>query len=384
MTPLTESTDRVARLHAFRVRVLRAPVSDGIAMSFAPLLRRTMVLSELEADDGNVGVGESWANFPEWAAVERVATLKQGVFPLLVDADARQITSLHRSMTAALAPISRQWGAPGPIMQAISAVDVALWDLRGKARNTAISWLAGGRVRNTVPVYASSLGPDNVEEQGLECAAKAYNAVKVKLGFGRDRDEGILAAARATCGDDIALYADANQAWDLPQALAMATTLRDYRVEWVEEPIRGNRLADLEIFHERSGLGVATGENLYGRGEFWPYIASPGIQVLQPDVAKTGGLTETFAICELAEMHGKQVIPHLYGGAVAFAATLQLAASAPCVTAIEYDVRDNPLRDGLLLNPPYPVNGSIEIPEGPGLGLELDPVALDKYSEDDL
>ncbi|MHB8293829.1 MAG: mandelate racemase/muconate lactonizing enzyme family protein [Acidimicrobiales bacterium] len=382
MTAHANDTGRGARLDSFRVRVLEAPVSDGIAMSFAPLLQRTMVLVELESSDGLVGVGESWANFPAWAPVERVATLEQGVFPLLVGSDPRRITSLHREMTAALVPISRQWGAPGPIMQAISAVDVALWDLRGKARDTAISWLGGGRVRDTISVYASSLGPDNVEAQGRRCATEGYNAVKVKLGFGRSRDEGILATARSACGDGIALYADANQAWDLPEALAMASVLRDYGVEWVEEPIRGNRLADLEILHERSGIGIATGENLYGREEFWPYAASPAIQVLQPDVAKTGGLTEAFAICELAGMWGKQVIPHLYGGAVAFAATLQLAACAPCVTAIEYDVRDNPLRDGLLIDPPHPVSGSIDIPAGPGLGLDLNAAALDKYSED--
>ena len=363
-----------------RVQVLRAKVEDGIAMSFAPLGFRSMVLVELETADHRVGYGESWVNFPSWAAQERVATLQEGVFPLLIGRDARRITQLHRMLVATLEPLGRQWGAPGPVMQAISAVDIALWDLHGKAEGRAVSWLAGGgRVRDTGAVYASSLGPDGVPEQAARCRADGHRAVKVRLGFGRTRDEAILAAARDACGDGMVLYADANQRWILPEALDAAPLLREYKVAWVEEPIRGNRIADLEEFHRRTGLEVATGENVYGADAFWGYVASPAVKVLQPDVTKTGGLTEAFAICKLAEARGKQVIPHLYGGAVAFAATLQLAGCAPAVTAVEYDFRQNPLRDPLLVDAPHPVGGVIDIPTGPGLGAELDPRAVAAY-----
>jgi L-alanine-DL-glutamate epimerase-like enolase superfamily enzyme len=148
-----------SRIRDVRLRVLRAKSTDGIAMAFAPLSHRSMVLVEVYTADGLVGYGESWTNYPPWAASERVATLRHGVFPLLVGKDARRITGLHRALCRQLEPIGRQWGAPGPIMQAISAVDLALWDLAGRAAGRAVCWLAGGPVRDEIPVYASSLGP---------------------------------------------------------------------------------------------------------------------------------------------------------------------------------------------------------------------------------
>ena len=285
-------------------------------------------------------------------------------------------------MTQTLTPIGRQWGAPGPIMQAISAADTALWDLQGKAHGEAISWLAGGRVRDTVPVYASSLGPTQVEEQGHFCMSEGYHAVKVKLGFGKSRDEVTLSEAQGTCGTETVLYADANQGWTLTEALEMAPLLHEYNIAWIEEPIRGNQLADLEEFYRKTDLPIATGENLYSCEAFVPYINSPAIKIVQPDITKTGGLTEAFTICKLAEAMGTEVMPHVYGGAVGFAASLQLAACMPSVTSIEYDIRDNPLRDSLILNGPRPTNGVISIPDKPGLGIELDSQAIDLYHKE--
>jgi L-alanine-DL-glutamate epimerase-like enolase superfamily enzyme len=366
----------VTRIVDARLRVLRAPAADGIAMSFAPLRHRSAVLVELETEDGLTGQGESWTNYPPWAASERVATLREGVFPLVLGEDARRIGALHRRMRSRLEPLGRQWGAPGPILQAISAVDIALWDLAGRADGRAVSRLRGGRVRERVPVYASSLGPEGVTELARRCAAAGHEAVKVKLGFGRADDERILAEARAVIGAGTTLYADANQAWDVPEAVSMAPLLRDYDVAWIEEPLRGDTLSELEDLHRRTGLRIATGENIYGARGFRDFAASPAIAVLQPDIAKTGGLTEALAICELADAYGKPVFPHLYGGAVAFAATLQLAALAHPVAGLEYDVRANPLRDPLIVGPPVPAGGHIDIPDAPGLGIRLDGAAV--------
>src|SRR5690606_40593031 len=105
---------------------------------------------------------------------------------------------------------------------------------------------------------------------------------------------------RAVAGPDVALYADANQAWDVDEAVAMAPLLRAADVAWIEEPVRGNALAALEELHRRTGLTIATGENMYGRHEFRAFAASPAIGILQPDLAKTGGLTEVRAICAVA------------------------------------------------------------------------------------
>ncbi|TKG72715.1 mandelate racemase/muconate lactonizing enzyme family protein [Prauserella endophytica] len=371
----------MTRIVGARLRVLRAPANDGIAMSFSPLRDRSIVLVEVTTEDGLTGRGESWINYPPWAAEERVATLREGVFPLLLGEDATRISALHRRLCARLDPLGRQWGAPGPIRQAISGADLALWDLAGLRAGAAVSTLAGGRVRDRIPVYASSLGPEDVGEKARECVGAGHTAVKVKLGFGRAKDERNLAEAREAAGPGVTLYADANQAWDVAEAVAMAPLLRDAGVEWIEEPVRGNPLAGLEELHRRTGLPIATGENLYGVEQFRDFAASPAIAVLQPDLAKTGGLTEALAVCALAAAHGKSVLPHLYGGAVAYAATLQLAAMAEAVTGVEYDVRDNPLRDPLLAGPPTPERGLVDLPDLPGLGVRLDETAVAAATE---
>jgi L-alanine-DL-glutamate epimerase-like enolase superfamily enzyme len=335
-----------------------------------------MLLVELRTADGLLGRGESWVNFPAWAVSERLATLREGVLPLVVGTDSRAVTALHRRLTELLVPIGRQWGAMGPIVQAISAVDIAMWDLVGQRSGRAVGGIGGGRVRDRIGVYASSLGPEDVRTQAEQCRAAGFSAAKVRLGFGTATDTANLETARSALGDGFTLYADANQGWSLDEAIGFGPLLRDVDVEWVEEPVRGDRLTDLERFSGHTGVPVATGENLYRAEAFWDYAASPAVHVLQPDVSKTGGLTEARAICALATVRGKQVIPHLYGGAVSYAASLQLAASCPAVSAVEYDIRDNPLRDPLIVDPPRPLHGMLALPDGPGLGLVFDDEAF--------
>ena len=353
-------------------RALRAPAGDGLAMSFAPLRQRSAALVILETADGLAGVGESWVNHPPWALAEREQTIQQGLAPLLTGQDARDPRAVHARLLRELLPVARQWGAPGPIWQAISGVDIALWDLLGRAAGQPACVLVGGaRIRERVPVYASSLGPDAVSEQAAACRDAGFSTVKLRVGFGRGTDLANLRAARQAAGDAVTLFVDANQAWDLDEAIGIAPELRRHGVTIVEEPIAGDRLEELEEFHRRTGLLVATGENTYGARALAPYLASPAVAIVQPDVSKTGGLTEAFEVCRLAAGTGTAVWPHMYGGAIGFAATLQLAACGPDVGQVEYDVRANPLRDPLLIDAPAPAGGVIGLPGGPGLGVEL-------------
>jgi L-alanine-DL-glutamate epimerase-like enolase superfamily enzyme len=365
-----------------RIRTLTAPLDAPVKMACGTITRRTMALIEVESADGAVGYGESWVNHPPWAIVERRATIAEGIAPLLIGEDPARISALRARVLGELAGPARQWGAQGPLMQALSGVDAALWDLLGKSAGLPVSCMVGGRVRDEVPVYASGLGPDNVAAMAERCAGEGFTAVKVRVGFGPGVDEASLGAARDVLGPDAELMADANQAWTLAEAVRMAPVLRDADVAWVEEPIRGDSLAELEEFHRRTGLTVASGENVYGSAAFLPYLQSPESLILQPDVSKTGGLSEALPIAHLASAAGKPVMPHLYGGALAWAATLQFAAAAPAVRAVEFDVRPNPLRDSLLAGHPT-VNGGVAcIPPGPGLGAVLDEAALSEFTTD--
>lgn len=369
----------VGRVAGARIRVLRARAAGGIAMAFAPLTHRSCVLVELESDDGVTGYGESWVNYPDWAYEERVATLREGVLPLVLGRHASDVRTVQAELVDRLDPLGRQWGAPGPIRQAVSGVDIALWDLWGRTTGRSVAELAGGRVRDEAAVYASGLGPTGVAEQAARCRDAGHTAAKVRVGFGREQDEQAVRSARDALGD-ATVHADANQAWSPDQAIEMAGVLRGHGIGWLEEPVRGDRVADLERLHERTGVAVATGENVYGIDAFRALTDSPAVAVVQPDVTKAGGVTEALAVCALAERSGTVVNPHLYGGAIGYAATLQVAAHTRVVGAVEYDVRDNPLRDPLLREPPVPSGGVVSLPDGPGLGVALDLDAVDRYT----
>lgn len=365
-----------------RLRTLTAPLEKPVAMACGVMERRTMALVEVESTDGLVGVGESWVNHPSWAGAERRATLVEGIAPLLLGEDATKITSLHTKILQRLSGAARQWGGMGPLMQALSGVDIALWDLLGKALDCPVATLVGGTVREDIPVYASGIGPEDVEPTTARCAAEGFTAVKLRVGFGCELDRANLAVARKVLGNDIAIMVDANQAWTLPQALRMASMLHEHGVSWVEEPVAGGELTDLEEFGRRTGLRVAAGENVYGCRGFLSYLSSREDITLQPDVSKAGGLSETLPVCHMAQASGKAVAPHFYGGAVALAATLQLAAACPAVSCVEFDVRPNLLRDSIVAASPVVTAGLLRLPSGPGLGVMLDPSALGAFGTD--
>ncbi|WP_129667252.1 mandelate racemase/muconate lactonizing enzyme family protein [Phytoactinopolyspora endophytica] len=365
---------------AVTYRVFRASTTDRVAMSFAPMAHRSMAVVTVELADGRRGMGESWVNYPSWAWRERAATIDEGVAPLLIGRTFKDPAEAYELLTSTLVPLGRQWGAPGPIYQAISAVDTALWDITAQHAGVSLGVALGGVRAMELRVYGSSLGPTDVETTARHCRELGLTAVKVKLGFGWQRDEANLRQARDVLGDEVEIFGDANQAWSLPQALQMAPLLRELGVAWIEEPISGDRPEDLAELRTRGGLAVATGENLHGAAAFRPYIEPQSVDIVQPDLSKVGGPTEYLRVHELAHRAGAVVNPHLYNGSVATAATIQVAAALPGTRLVEWDVRANPMRaaiDALLTD-----HGTVRVPDGPGLGVEIDLEALADVEED--
>lgn len=376
-----DDDQRSVEIRDLRFHAVEFPIDPPIRMAHGPLRRRAMALVEVVTTDGMSGYGETWVNYPSWAVTERRATVEEGVAPLvagrtiLLGPDpAAAIDLLVREVTLPLTPIARQWGAPGPLQQALCGLEQALWDLAGKVTGLSLADLLG-RQRDRVGLYASGLGPQgpgvDVARQVRACVSEGFTAAKVRLGVDPETDRTTLRVAREAAGDDLELLADANQGWTLDAALSMAPLLRECRVAWIEEPIAGDRLAELEEFHRRAGIAVATGENRYGTSAWDEVLRSPAVGVLQPDVSKTTGIGELVALCRRAADAGKSVQPHLYGGAVALAATLQVAAARAAITRVEYDVRANPARDQVLREPFRRSGAQALIPAGPGLGVEL-------------
>lgn len=361
-----------------RVTVLSAPVEE-VRMSFSSLRVRRACLVEVEAG-GVVGIGESWINYPTWGYRERVATLCDGMAPLVLGQDVSNPADMHRRLTEATLSIGRQWGAPGPIWQAISGVDLALWDLLGKVEGRPVARLLNPSAdRRSVPAYASGIGPERVAEWCERAISEGFLAAKVKLGFDEETDRETLRSASEVLGADMALLADVNQGWSLEQARKMAPLLGEHNLRWLEEPLAGDRLDELEVLAAESGIPLATGENLYGLATLRQYVTSTAVSTIQPDLTKCGGLTAAAEVAAHAAETRTALAPHCYGSAIGIAASLHLAAAFPGVGPIELDVRDNPLRSELLSEPLHFVGGDLTIPQTPGLGVELDAAVVDRY-----
>ncbi|HXH83305.1 MAG TPA: mandelate racemase/muconate lactonizing enzyme family protein [Candidatus Tectomicrobia bacterium] len=363
-----------------RVHVLSAPVHEPIRMAHGTLRTRPAVLVEIVTADGATGWGESWVNFPPWAWRERVATLTEGVRPLLLGVVADDREGLRRRLHDTLVPMARQWGALGPVMQAISAVDIALWDLAGRVAGQPVAHLLGGDAGAPLPAYASGLGPARAVAQAERAVAAGFTALKLKIGFDWEADRANIAAVRRTVGPGITLMVDANQAWTVAETLARGPWLAEQGVRWLEEPVPSGDAHDLRQVTGKAGVPIAAGENVYTVCGFRRLLEARAVDVAQPDVAKTGGLSEMASICRLAGAHGVPWAPHFYGGALGMAATLHAFAAFPGGVAVEWDWNENPLRDALLRRPFEVRDGAVTPPAGPGLGVEIDPAALRRFA----
>ena len=369
-----------ANVDGLRVSVLEVPLGDPVPMAIGTLRSRHVLLVEV-AVDGLWGVGEVWVNHPAWACRERLFTYRHGIAPLLAGRRVGPPGEVLAELGAALLPRAEQAGAPGPVWQALSGLDIVLWDLAGRAAGVSVA-APPAPARDPAPhcpVYASGIGPTRVEELCAAATAQGIRRVKARVGFGAETDARTLKAMRAELDPDVALYADANRAWEPDEAVEMIALLRDFDTAWVEEPLRHDPPDQLAALTERTGMPVAAGENLYGERAFDGLLAAGCVGLLQPDPAKSGGLSLVGAVTRSAAARGVPVAPPCYSGGVALAASVQLAAAFPSVPMVELDIRPNPLRTDLFDEPWPVVDGRLAVPDRPGLGVVLDPERSEQY-----
>lgn len=352
------------------VRILSAPLDAPIPMSFSRLTSRNMCLVEVHAG-GLMGVGESWINYPSWAATERMATLLEGVAPHLLGTDVTDPPAVLDQLVTTMSGVGRQWGARGPIWQAISAIDLALWDLHGRVAGVPTADLLGS-TRVAAPVYASGVGPTDVPQLCARAQERGITAVKAKVGFGDEIDRKTIATIRAHA-PELHIFADANCAWSPAEAQRQARILADEGVEWLEEPIIDGGISDLGSLHGATGMPMAAGENCYGLAELTALASVPGLLHLQPDPAKSGGISVASRLAEQLPETGAQLSPHWYAGAIGLRAALALATAYRAGGWIELDVRDNPLREDLVADGfPLDDDGRMLASSAPGLVSDLD------------
>jgi L-alanine-DL-glutamate epimerase-like enolase superfamily enzyme len=338
-------------------------------------------LIAVHTDEGLVGLGSVFTNDAlVRAALAVLEPLYRGENALEPE---RVSEKLHANMF---------WlGRGGSITHTISGIDIALWDLLGKATGQSVGRLLGGRYRERVQPYASLLmdEPSKLSEHLLAVKQQGFRAFKIGWGpFGRHNaatDEAIVAAAREAIGDDCNLMVDAGGSdayWigGYKWALNTANMLADYNVIWFEEALAPDALQDYVKLREHSPVPIAGGEVLTRRQAFQPWLEARAFDIVQPDVTKVGGISEERRIARMAQDHGVKFIPHGWNTAVGLAADLQLAAAISNTDFVEY-LTGSPFIDEITSGGwQLDADGMLAIPAGPGLGLELNPDAVKKYT----
>lgn len=282
-------------------------------------------------------------------------------------------------------------GRGGSITHAISGIDIAMWDILGKVTGQPVGRLLGGRYRERVRPYASLLmcEPPAMAARLAAVRSQGFSAFKIGWGpFGRHSfamDEAIVRAAREAVGPESFLMVDAGASdafW--PQgykwAVRTARMLADYNVHWFEEPLPPDNLQDYVLLRNASPLPIAGGEVLTRRQTFTPWLQQRAFDIVQPDVTKVGGISEERRIAWMAEECGVRFIPHGWNTALGLAADLQLASANPNTDMVEY-LTGSPFIDDLVETPwKLDSDGMLAIPNGPGLGISLDPAAIERHT----
>jgi L-rhamnonate dehydratase len=276
-------------------------------------------------------------------------------------------------------------GRGGVTIEAISAVDIALWDIKGKAFGVPVHTLLGGARRETIPVYASMLFEADLglmRERAQQHIAEGYRAVKFGWGpMGPDltTDVALVRTAREAIGD-AALLVDAGACWTAREAIRRVDAFQEYQLFWLEEALASDDLAGwARLAAATRGMRIATGEQETLAGAFRDLLEIGHVDVIQPDLARAGGFTQGRRIADLAAAGHALCVPHAWKSGILVAATLHFAATLGEIPFVEYSMAESPLRRDLVRTEVQVARGVARIPQAPGLGVELNDEVVERY-----
>ncbi|MGZ9891985.1 mandelate racemase/muconate lactonizing enzyme family protein [Bordetella bronchiseptica] len=336
-------------------------------------LNRQMILVEVRTDEGVTGVGSPSGPY-DLAVLKRA--IEDVIGPQLIGEDPANINYLWHKVFHG--EVSRNLGHRSVGIAAMSGVDIALWDLKGRVMNQPIHQLLGGKFHTRgVRAYASSIYWDLTPEQAADELAgwveQGFTAAKLKVGRAPRKDAANLRAMRKRVGADVEILVDANQSLSRHDALAMLRILDETGCYWFEEPLSIDDIEGHRILRAQgTPVRIATGENLYTRNAFNDYIRNGAIDVLQADASRAGGITEALAIAASASSAHLAWNPHTFNDIITVAANLHLVAALPHPAMFEWDITHNDLMTRLASYDLKLENGLVQPPQGPGLGFEID------------
>ena len=367
---------------------LQAPVppEHRHTSSFGLMPTMNTGLVTVETEDGLVGYGEAKVHVGSAGDYSAVcAVVRHELRPLLVGYDSRDITGLwERMYNGSRVEHARSHGRSFPVLgrrgvtvSAISGIDMALWDLLGKRLGVPVYQLLGGKCRDRVLAYASGgwAGPGEIAAEGRRYVEMGYRAIKIRAGM---HDPSLEVSAervrelRAAVGPDVRIMVDAHGTLSVPQAKRLCRLLEPYNVAWLEEPTPVDDPQAMREVRAATEIPIAAGESEQTRYPYRDLLAGRCVDIVQPDLSICGGITEARHVASLASAYGVSVAPHSFAGAVAYAAALHFAAATPNVTILETSHGHNPLLREMAPETFPLVEGCVEIPDRPGLGVTPD------------
>lgn len=386
------------RIKLVETFILRVPLGGKTFYSSqAKFPERNSLLVRITTDDGIVGWGEGG----QYGPPEPVAAcVKHVLAPLLIGAEADAPVVMSEKLYA----FSRDFGQKGAYIEAISAIDIALWDIWGKSLNKPVYALMGGGFRDRVHAYATGCYypdqpwrmPQIIRDLESEAAAhveSGFEILKIKVGLLPIEDDiERVAAVRRSVGPSVQLLVDCNHAYNAVNAIRVGRELERYGVRWIEEPVVPEDRAGYRRVRDAIAVPVAGGEAEFTRFGFRDLFAEGCVDIAQPDICVCGGISEWLKIMALASSFGVLMVPHVWGSGVALSAALHALATIPPQPhtanpvalqnepVVEFDRKHNPLRDDLLVENFTVHNGFVDVPQGGGLGITVDDAVLKKYA----
>lgn len=372
---------------------LFADIDKPFAWSLRWTRKRSAVVVKVTTDDGIVGWGEAGSSGS--AAIATIIATQYR--PLVVGRDPFDVEVIWEDLYA----LTRDGGQKGAAIDAISGIDIAIWDILGKAVGKPIHKLLGGAARSRMLAYATGLyyydeDPSRIAERVAEAAGyveQGFRAMKLKVGgLSLEEDLAHVRAIREAIGPNVALMADANHGYNAFTAVRMARRLGDLDVLWLEEPVLPEDLDGYREVKAASSVPIAGGECEYTRFGFKPLLARRAVDIVQPDLGRAGGLSEGKKIAAMANAFQVHCIPHVWGTGLAQAAALHFMATLPVcppvrnpqplwhLPLLEFDRTPNPFRGRIVPDFHLEPDGTIAVPTGPGLGVEVDEAAVRRFS----
>lgn len=368
-----------------RTHVLEAPLSEPFWWSFNRADTRASCIVEIIAEDGTVGWGECLG------PAQLNAAIVKAFRPYLIGEDPLATERIWQTLYNQF----RDQGQKGLTITALSGVDIALWDLKGRHFEAPVHQLMGGPLRTAVTAYATgtyrrgSGNPlDYIVEEVSGYAQEGFDAVKLKIGFDVAQDAALIEAVRETLGPDFGLMLDANHGYDVVDAVELGNRVAHLDIGWFEEPVVPDDLGSYCEVRDRQPIPVAGGECDYTRWGFRDILTRRAIDIIQPDTCAAGGLSECKKIADMATAFGVRYVPHVWGTGIGLATALNLLAvlphtpprHTPVEPMLEFDRSEHPFRQAVLQREIEHVDGLVHVPEGPGLGIEINRDTLAKFA----